>query len=266
MPQAPGVDVLANDRVRVQIDPARGARLVSMTIDGVELLARAEDPTVDPDIADGCFPMVPWAGRVRDGLLPTPDGCVQLPRSADGNALHGLGHVRTWEGGPPGQYRLAIGEPWPTDGVALLNYQLLDDGIRIDLSWNDAGDSPCSIGLHPWFARVLASGHESVLTLDAEAMVERGDDGLPTGRLVPPTGGPWDDCFRVTGPAVITWPGALELTLTSSSPWWVVYSEPAGTICVEPQTVPPDAFSHPALQPIGPWPRSIWCELRSRPL
>jgi len=259
-------DVLRNDRVQASIDPTRGARLTGLVVDGLELLAHAEDPTVDPAIADGCFPMVPWAGRVRGGRLATPDGVRQLPVSDDGNALHGLGHIESWDVVADGAYRLALGPPWPTSGTAELTYRLLDDGLRIDLSWDDATDSPCSIGLHPWFSRRLTSGGDAVLSLDAEAMVERGDDGLPTGRLVPATAGPWDDCFRVGSSPVLTWPGALELTLTSSSPWWVVYSEPASTICVEPQTVPPDAFDHPSLQPEGGWPHSIWFELRARPL
>jgi aldose 1-epimerase len=256
-------DVLSNDRVRATIDPSRGARLTSLVIDGHELLATAEDPSVDPVIADGAFPMVPWAGRVRDGRLATSDGVRQLPLAADGNALHGLGHVAAWERVGEGRYRLAIGEPWPTSGTATLAYELLDDGLRIELTWDDGTTSPCSIGLHPWFARTLGAGDPVVLSMDAEAMVERGVDGLPTGRLLDQAPGPWDDCFRVTGSPVLTWPGALALTLSSSASWWVVYSEPSSTICVEPQTAPPDAFDHPGLQPADGWPHDIWFELRT---
>ncbi|MCL3819512.1 aldose 1-epimerase [Aeromicrobium wangtongii] len=256
-------DILQNDRVRATIDPSRGARLTSLVIDGLEVLAHAEDPTVDPAIADGCFPMVPWAGRVRGGRLATPAGVRQLPLADDGNALHGLGHVEAWESAGDGVYRLRIGEPWPTSGTAQLSYRLLDDGLRIELSWDDGTTSPCSIGLHPWFARTLTTGGPVVLSFDPEQMVERGTDGLPTGRLVRPEPEPWDDCFRVAGSPVLTWPGAIQLTLTSDSPWWVVYSEPESTICVEPQTVPPDAFDHNGLQPAGEWPHDIWFELRA---
>jgi aldose 1-epimerase len=256
-------DVLQNDRIRAAIDPTRGARLTSLVIDGFEVLAHAEDPSVDPDIADGCFPMVPWAGRVRDGRLATADGVRQLPLADDGNALHGLGHVTQWDVVGEGAYRLTIGEPWPTSGTAELTYRVLDDGLRIDLSWDDSTDSPCSIGLHPWFARSLTAGGPADLSFQPDAMVERGDDQLPSGRLVEPSPGPWDDCFRVTGSPTLTWPGALRLGLSSSSPWWVVYSEPASTICVEPQTAPPDAFDHPSLRPAGTWPRAIWFEVRA---
>lgn len=260
----PVTDVLHNDRVRAVIDPTRGARLTSLVIDGHDVLARASDPDIDPAIADGCFPMVPWAGRVRDGRLALGGNVYQLPQTDGDHALHGLGHVAPWERVGEGTYELSIGAPWPTEGVATLTYQLLDDGIRIELSWDDDTEAPCSIGLHPWFRRRLDSGEELVTSLQPDVMVERGADGLPTGRLVEPTPGPWDDCFRLTSTPVLTWPGALELTVTSSAPWWVVYDEPADTFCVEPQTAPPDAFGHPGLQPEGAWPHGVWLELAAR--
>ena len=256
--------VLHNDRVRAIIDPARGARLTSLMIDGHEVLARSSDPTIDPAIADGCFPMVPWAGRVRDGRLTLGDSVHQLPQTDGDHALHGLGHVSAWEQVAEGVYELSIGAPWPTEGVATLTYQLLDDGIRIELAWDDDTEAPCSIGLHPWFRRRLDHGEELVASLEPVVMVERGDDGLPTGRLVSPTVGPWDDCFHLASTPVLTWPGALELTLSSSARWWVVYDEPSDTMCVEPQTAPPDAFDHPALQPDGPWPHGVWLEINAR--
>lgn len=246
--------VLHNARVRAEIDPALGARLHQLTIDGHELLG-----------PDGCFPMVPWAGRIRGGLVTIGGRTAQLPVSPDGNAIHGLGRKIEWEHIDDGVYQRALGEPWPTEGRAELRYTVLDDGIRVELSWDDGTELPCSIGLHPWFRRRLDIGEEVVLDLAPDAMVERRpDDGLPTGRLVEPTPGPWDDCFRLTADPVLTWPGALSLTLTASTSWWVVFTERENLVCVEPQTVPPDAFGHPDLQPDGPWPRSIWCEMRAR--
>ncbi|KRC63606.1 hypothetical protein ASE12_01800 [Aeromicrobium sp. Root236] len=255
---------MRNDRVRAVIDPTRGARLTSLVIDGHEVLGRASSPHIDPAIADGCFPMVPWAGRVRDGRLELYGATYELPQTDGTHALHGLGHVAAWERVAEGAYELTIGEPWPTEGIATLTYELLDDGMRIELSWDDDTEAPCSVGLHPWFRRRLDTGGDLVASLRPESMVERGTDGLPTGRLVAPTPGPWDDCFQLAATPVLTWPGALQLTLESSSAWWVVYDEPDDTVCVEPQTAPPDAFDHPALQPEGPWPHGVWLEITAR--
>lgn len=243
-------DALDNGRVQVAIDPSRGARLVSLVIDGHELL---DD--------EGSFPMVPWAGRIRGGQLSLDGVTHQLPLSKDGNAIHGLGRNVTWERTSEGVYSCAIATPWPTSGAATLRYELLSGGLRTTLSWDDDTDAPCSIGLHPWFRRRLEVGGDVELTFLPDLMVERGADALPTGRLVAPTSGPWDDCFRVPGSPVLSWPGALEVSLTSSSPWWVVYDMPPDTVCVEPQSAPPDAFGHPGLQPDGAWPRSLWFEI-----
>lgn len=247
--------VLENDFIRATIDPSRGARLTSLQVDGLELLAEG-----------GSFPMVPWAGRVREGKLVIGDTTHDLPLGKDGNAIHGLGRNVPWEQVTEGNYRCQIGAPWPSEGVAELRYELLADGLRTTLSWSDGTKLPCSMGLHPWFNRRLAVGEDVVMDLSATTMVERGIDGLPTGRLVEPRPGPWDDCFQLSGSPVLTWPGALEVTLSSTSPWWVVYDEPEATVCVEPQTAPPDAFDHPTLQPQGAWPRSLTLELVARPL
>lgn len=204
-------------------------------------------------------------GRPHPRRRPASGGHdYQLPTVDDGNALHGLGHVTGWQSIGAGSFELAISSPWPTPGVATLTYTLLAAGLRIELSWDDDTDTPCSVGLHPWFRRRLDRGEEVELSLDIERMVERGNDGLPTGRLVDPSTGPWDDCFRLGSAPVLTWPGVLQLTLTSSTPWWVIYDQPADTVCVEPQTAPPDAFTHPELQPDGSWPRGIWLELNGR--
>lgn len=258
-PESPDNDqvthVLENDFIRATIDPSKGARLASLQVGGIELLAEA-----------GCFPMVPWAGRVRAGKLNIGGATYQLPLGKDGNAMHGLGRNVAWEQIAEGHYQRDLGAPWPSDGLAELRYELLDDGLRTTLSWTDGTDLPCSIGLHPWFNRRLSVGDDVELDLAMTTMVERGADGLPTGRLVEPRPGPWDDCFHLSGSPVLTWPGALEVTLSSTSPWWVVYDEPAGTVCVEPQTAPPDAFDHPGLQPDGPWPRSLTLDVLGRRL
>lgn len=244
--------VLRNERVHAELDPALGARLHQLMIDGHELLG-----------PDGCFAMVPWAGRIRDGRVTIGGRTVQLPVSPDGHAIHGLGRKIEWQQIAEGVYRQQLGDPWPTEGTAELRYTLLDDGIRIELTWDDGTELPCSIGLHPWFRRRLDIGGDVILDLAPEVMVERGADALPTGRLVDPAPGPWDDCFRLTADPVLTWPGALSLALTASTSWWVVFTERENFVCVEPQTVPPDAFGHPGLQPTGEWPRRLWLEMRA---
>ena len=249
--------VLEDEGVRAEIDPANGARLTSLSFGGHEVLATGHTESGER-IGDGCFPMAPWAGRVGGGRIEQNGIIATLPVDSDGNAIHGLVRNVPWEQVTPTAFACRVGAPWPQSGEARLNYRLAPHSLTIEFGWNDATDFPCSLGLHPWFLDTLATGERLVLDIEATAMVERGERHLPTGRFVPVGPHPWDDCFRMGRSPILNWPGALSLRLDSSSPWWVVFDEPAFSTCVEPQTAPPDAFAHEAFHPeVGDWPRFL---------
>jgi len=252
---------LEDDGIRVEIDPCRGGRIASLQLHGLDVLPSAPPPGTPDAVGVGIFAMVPWAGRVRDGRFVHEGVVSQLPVADDGHALHGLGKDAAWTDEGQGVLRVRLGAPWPVGGEATLRHILRPGGVTVVLSWRDDQVAPCTLGLHPWFRRRLARGQAARLSIRSTTMVERGADGLPTGRLVDPSDGPWDDCFLVASPPVLEWPGALRLTLRSSSPWWVVYDQPADALCVEPQTAPPDAFSHPGLRPPGDWPHEVRLDL-----
>ena len=74
-------------------------------------------------------------------------------------------------------------------------------------------------------------------------MWQRDTDGVPTGELVAPAPGPWDDCFtELAEPAAVVWDGALRLTVETSCMDVVVYDKLDHAVCIEPQTGPPDAL------------------------
>lgn len=227
----------------VEVDPGHGARLVSFTADGEELLATRSLPGVPETISRGCYPMVPWAGRIAGGVVEHHDHEHRLPVDDAGNALHGLGLDATWTQVDDLAFEVRLGAPWPVEGVARLQYTLSARRLTCALHW-PGGDLGASLGFHPWFRRRLADGTEATLEVEPVEMVER-DGALPTGRLVAPSAGPWDDCFRLASPPVLRWGDRLTLRLGSDAPWWVVYDERDHAVCVEPQTAPPDAFSRP---------------------
>jgi aldose 1-epimerase len=103
---------------------------------------------------------------------------------------------------------------------------------------------PVVMGWHPCFRRRLDAGEAAQLTVPATSMWERDASGIPTGQQVPVATGPWDDAFAgLRADPRITWPGAVEVTLRSSCPVWVVYDQDPRLVCVEPQTDAPDAFN-----------------------
>lgn len=231
----------------VEIDPGRGARVTSFRAHGHELLSTTSLDGVDDSVSHGCYPMVPWAGRIRDASLSAAGREWPLPASPDGHALHGLGRDAAWRQVDDLSFEAELGEPWPVAGTARLDYALAADRLHARLRWDGAGPG-ASLGFHPWFRRVVG-GSSAALRVRPLDQVQRGDDGLPTGRLVPPLEGPWDDCFTLADPPQLTWPGVLGLTLYSDAAWWVLFTEPDHAVCAEPQTAPPDAFHHPRWAP-----------------
>jgi aldose 1-epimerase len=212
--------VLAVGDARVVVLARDGGRLGSVTIGGRELLV-AGDPR-DP-ISWGSYPMAPWAGRVNLGRF-TFDGQVhQLPISMAPHAIHGVVYDRPWSVVAEDTIGIDLDERWPFRGRVVQRFTVLEDGLEVTMTVTADERMPAVIGWHPWFRRV--------------------PDGIPTGERVPPTAGPWDDAFTdlATDP-VLEWPGQLRLSISSSCPWWVVYSMPEHAICVEPQSGPPDGL------------------------
>ena len=73
-----------------RIDPANGGRVTSLVLRGTELVA-GEQPGFG-GFEWGIYPMVPFAGRVRDGMLSHRGTRHRLPLNAGPHAMHGFGH------------------------------------------------------------------------------------------------------------------------------------------------------------------------------
>ncbi|WP_086724737.1 aldose epimerase, partial [Streptomyces sp. NRRL B-24085] len=137
-------------------------------------------------------------------------------------------------------------EPWPYPGRVTQIAALTPDALTLTMSVETYDASfPAQIGWHPWFNRTLDGGEPVRLDFTAAWQEERGDDHLPTGNRVDPKPGPWDDCFGMPGgvDVTLTWPGQLELKVTSREEWVVVYDEQEAAVCVEPQTGPPNGLN-----------------------
>lgn len=253
-----------------EIDLAAGCRVAQITVRGRRLL-------VDPATREasstgwGSYPMAPWAGRVRHGrfrflgedhqlTLNRQDGPDDDPLRR--HAIHGTVYDRAWTVETRTETELtascALTPPasgasgWPFGGVARQTLELLDGQLccHLSIEVDHTTQTPFlgELGWHPWFRR------PDHLSFHPDAMYERDEIGLPTGRLVAPTERPWDDCFVNTAPVTLHYDRADEdtgpgdggdectLTLSSDCDHWVVYT-PSHAICCEPQSGPPDAFN-----------------------
>jgi aldose 1-epimerase len=228
----------------VAIDPERGGRISSIRVEDLELLVGAADDPLDW----GCYPMAPFAGRVRQGRFRYAGQEHQLERNLPPHAIAGTVYDLPWKVDHAEETDAVLvtdlGDGWPFPGRVVHRIRVSDDALDLRLEvWADDESFPASCGWHPWWRRRLARGGEVTLDLDAGAMWARDPDGIPSGELVSPSAGPWDDCFTdLAGPPVLRWDDALELTVDSTCMDVVVFDIPTHAVCVEPQTGPPDAL------------------------
>ncbi|WP_329336654.1 aldose 1-epimerase [Streptomyces sp. NBC_00663] len=225
----------------VTVLPDNGGRIGGLRVDGVELLRQGD--------RFGCFPMVPWCGRIRDGQFRNGATLHQLPLNSPPHAIHGTTRDGAWRVARTSADEAVITydlvEPWPYSGRVTQAVALTPDSVTLTMSVETYDTSfPAQIGWHPWFHRSLG-GEDVRVAFEAGWQEERGDDHLPTGRRVDPRPGPWDDCFGMPGgvDVTLTWPGQLELKVASREEWVVVYDEQAEAVCVEPQTGPPNGLN-----------------------
>ncbi|MFD3381842.1 MULTISPECIES: aldose 1-epimerase [unclassified Streptomyces] len=229
----------------VTVQPGNGGRIGGLKVDGVELLRQGKK--------FGCFPMVPWCGRTRDGRFLNGATPHQLPLNSPPHAIHGTARDAAWRTARRSENEAVITydlvDPWPYAGRVTQVVALTADTLTLTMSVETYDDSfPAQIGWHPWFNRNLggAEGAEDVrVDFTAAWQEERGEDHLPTGRRVDPKPGPWDDCFGMPDgvDVTLTWPGQLELNVASREHWVVVYDEQEAAVCVEPQTGPPNGLN-----------------------
>ena len=237
---------LRSEGVEASILPESGCRLASLRAYGLELL-RTEG---DSPMGWGSYPMVPWAGRMGGARFEHDGTMYEFPADAAPHAIHGLGYDTSWRpiscDEVSAVFASDLAGAWPFEARVEQTFTVLPDGIVIELRVESAHAAfPAQVGWHPWFRRDLGVGGPVRLGFAPAWQEERGPDHLPTGRRVPPTAGPWDDCFGTPGglDATLVWPDALRMRMTSDTDWTVVYDMPPDHVCVEPQTGPPNGLT-----------------------
>jgi aldose 1-epimerase len=250
---------LRSEGAVARIDAAEGGRIVSLVIAGVErILSKARARARVPALYWGCYPMVRWAGRLADGRIPTEDGEVRLDSNLPPSAIHGLGFDKSWEIVDRGETAVTMtcelrGLGWPFGGRASQTLRLGVNSLELELhvgGYRRAG--PAGLGWHPWFTR--PSGGDLELRVDAGEVLVLDADLVPTGEVRPVTpsedlrsGPPLGDrrldhvYVRAKGPALVRWPDLKLRIEYDTSLQTVVVHTPSEGICLEPQSMWPNA-------------------------
>lgn len=232
--------VFESTNARATVDPDSGGRLASLVIGGHGVLV---GPEVD-GMRWGCYPMVPFAGRIRHGEFVFAGRTHHLPVNLAPHAIHGYGYTSRWHVVDAVTIELAFDHPWPFAGHVRQRFDLHEDSFTVTMSATAGEPQPLMLGWHPWFRRDIGVGAPAELSFLPAQMYELDDEAIPTGKLVKPPPGPWDDCFTgLASDPTLRWGSALELSLSSTANHWVVYDEPDHAICVEPQSDAPDAIN-----------------------
>lgn len=260
--------------LRVELAPEIGgsvARFDRLTGGERIPLFRGSDAAYRDALDAGCFPLVPFANRIRGGCFTCDGRAVRLaPNMAgDPSPLHGQGWQSVWRAiGPPSETRVDLvfehpaGE-WPWAYEARQRIELDDGGLGVRLACRNLSPDPmpCGLGLHPYFPCTpqteLDTDVGSVWTVDAQVLPvdevpATGRYGLRHRRIC---GQGLDNGFEGwEGEARIRWP-ETGLTLVMSSPdagRFQVYSPADGGLFVaEPVQNANAALNRPQAQWAG---------------
>lgn len=219
------------------VHPDEGGRIGKLEV--------GRQPLLKADVGNGpmtwgCYPMAPWAGRVRHGSFTFDGVRTQLPLNAAPHAIHGTGFVSSWEVLDAGRDFCDLQSElhWAYGGIATQHLQLDEHGLTALLTvYANAVPMPAVVGWHPCFLKPQRAD------LEFGRMYVRDDEYIAIPELVPPKPHPWDDAFIEPLAPLRLHYKALTVTIESDCDHWVVYDEPDDVTCVEPQSGPPDAFT-----------------------
>lgn len=252
---------LKTGRLSLDLAPAAGGAIARFTVDGADILR----PMASADIASGkgnegsSFPLVPFAGRLPNGLLDFQGEPIRLAPNWPGSRhpLHGDGWAHAWHVRQSGRTTADISYRherdgdrggWPFRYEASQRFLLEDERLTIRATLENLEDRavPGGFGLHPFFVRdpdcELVCRTRSVWRMDAHVMpIERiavpPEWDFSAGRKVNDV--PLNTCFEGwDGRATLLWPSRrLRLDMTTAAPFTnlVLYMpEGAPFFCVEP--------------------------------
>lgn len=234
---------IGNAALRVQVAPTAGGRIAQIACDGIAWLC-SHDADHASAIGWGCYPMLPWAGRIRDAGFRFAGRDIRLPANLGPHAIHGVGFVLPWQvqAHSPLAIELSLQLPrdarWPFGGLAVQHLLVSGRTLQLQLRLT-AQEQPMPLpvlGWHPWFRGPAR------LEFTPEACYPRDAAGIATLPLAPPAPGPRDDCYLNRHPVTLCRDGQL-LQLSSDCDHWVIFDARADALCVEPQSGPPDAFN-----------------------
>lgn len=246
--------VLQNDSQRITFNLHQGGRAVSWQVQGQEVLANVGAHPVQ----NGMYPMVPWAGRLRDNRVTAQTAARNgLSQAADFDppinfmewAIHGTvldREVDSWELSDS-EFRASQvikGTPW--EGKVNFTWRIADLTLITEIEVSTSEAMPAVVGWHPYFLKDLWGGAARWDAPGAQIATRVGAFADGTLRDWSSGSSLVDDAFFVPNrETTVEWGSQAQLRVRNSHPWFVVFDELDDAICIEPQTAPPNALETP---------------------
>lgn len=228
-----------NQIISAVVYPECGGRVGSLTFGSHELFISAEE-NGDP-LSWGCYPMVPYAGRVRDGLLTFSGEEFLLRKNLPPHSIHGTVFDRSWNvlTSTPSTALLEteLGPEWPFGGTVQHHIEVTDIGIKLRLTVKAIQSMPVQIGWHPWFVK------PDDTALCFASMLQRDSFGITTDQRATQPKISVDDCFVDPEKPLTITIETVQATLSSDCSHWVLYDMPTHATCIEPQSGPPNGVN-----------------------
>ncbi|WP_309630326.1 hypothetical protein [Brevundimonas sp.] len=227
------------------VAPANGAAILGFdNPDGVEVLRRGHDPEGLPQ-SMGCFPMVPFWGRIPDRTFEWNGRRVTLaPNLADGGVAHGFGWKAPWRTDvqSTSSLELSYSHPkglrgWPWSFEATLKIDLVQGklGQLLRVVNTDVTPMPAAVGFHPYLpaapGAVLAGGGGHGYDMDAAGQPSKIRLPVPDRMAVDQA----RHSLTTSGTRLVLEDRHTARRLTASTDRWVLYRPPgAPLVCLEP--------------------------------
>lgn len=237
----------------VRVSPGHGGRIAQVSLAGVDLLVPDDDRVPSRDLLWGCYPMVPWAGRLCNGCFAHGAHHYSMRQNEPPHSLHGLGFDRRWRTVACTTTKvvteLEITDIAPFSAVCEHVVEVLDERVTCTLSVRSLGGAfPAMVGWHPWFSRAWT--HD----VRFGSMLARDDDNIVSSTRTTPGDEPWDDCFVDALHPPRLHHDDTTIELDSDCDHWMLYTEPDDAFCIEPMSGPPNSLdsSHPRCATVDP--------------
>jgi aldose 1-epimerase len=214
-----------------------GARLAQLRMGGRELIV-PEGPGRG-DLWWGALVMAPWTSWLHDAAFDFDGRTYSVKPDIGTGAIHGFVRKSPWSHTDDGGMITDL-DQWPLGGRMAIHGRLEHTSLHLHFALTATTTAfPAAIGWHPWFPASIGGSPAVEIELPARSLMQQRDERRrPTGRWQTPSPQPWDDCFGISGPVLLRWPGVGMLVVETSGPYATIFSTSGQGVCVEPVTAP----------------------------